>query len=194
MKNFIEIACRVKNQELQKDLKSINTDIDLIYEAYDLSSEVQIVIDQLREIFEHPVEFENIYGSFIAPHIIEKLHLVGDFKFDLSKIIRFCEELNSSFNAGNFLASALLLRALIKYVPPIFGHDAFKQVVSQVSKSRRDLFKPLDEVARGGADLHTHGLIRHKEVLPTRNQLEPFKVNLEFLLQEILIEVEKNDA
>jgi hypothetical protein len=67
-------------------------------------------------------------------------------------------------------------------------------VVSQVSKSRRELFKPLDDVARDVADLHTHDLIRHKEVLPTKNQLEPFKANLEFLLQEVLVEVQKNSA
>ena len=45
-------------------------------------------------------------------------------------------------------------------------------------------------MARGVADLHTHDLIRRKEVLPTKNQLEPFKANLEVLLQEILVEIQ----
>lgn len=67
----------------------------------------------------------------------------------------------------------------------------FQQVVSQVSKSRRELFKPLDEVARDVADIHTHELIRHKEILPTRNQLECFKPNIEFILAEIIVELEK---
>lgn len=192
VKKFIGTARNVKNQEFQEDLKLIDTNIDLIYEVYDLRADVQIIIDHLREIAEHPVEFQNTSGSFIEPQIIEQLRLVEGCKFDLSKIVRFCEELNSSFNAGNYLASALLLRALINHVPPIFGQTTFQQVVSQVSKSRRELFKPLDEVARDVADLHTHDSIRHKEVLPTKNQLEPFKANLEFLLQEVLVEVKKS--
>ncbi len=129
--------------------------------------------------------------KFVDPEIIEQLRLEKNSKFDLSKVICFCEELNSSFSAGNYLASALLLRALINHIPPIFGHTTFHQVVSQVSKTRRELFKPLDEVARDVADLHTHDLIRHKEISPTRNQLEPFKPSLEFLLQEILVELHK---
>lgn len=194
VKSFIGIAHRVKNQEFQEDLKLINTNIDSIFEVYDLNADLQIIIDRLREVAEHPIEFQNISSSFIDLKIIEELRLVKGFKFDLSKIVRFCEELNSSFNAGHYLSSALLLRALINHVPPIFGHTTFQQVVSQVSKSRRELFKPLDEVARDVADLHTHDLIRSKEILPTRNQIEPFKANLEFLLQEVLIEVQKSSS
>ena len=193
-KKFIGTARRVKNQEFQEDLQLINANIDSIYEAYDLHSEVQILIDHLREIAEHPVEFQSISGSFINPQIVEQLCLVEGFKFDLSKIIQFCEELNSSFNTGNYLASSLLLRALINHIPPIFGHTTFQQVISQVSKSRRELFKPLDDVARDVADLHTHDVIRHKEILPTKNQIEPFKANLEFLLQEVLVEAQKSDS
>jgi hypothetical protein len=160
--------------------------------VYDLRADVQVLVDHLREIAEHPVEFQITSVSFVDPKILEKLRLVEGFEFDMSKIIRFCEELNSSFNASNYLASTLLLRALINHIPPIFGHKTFLQVVSHASKSRRELFKPLDDTARDVADLHTHDLIRHKEVLPTKNQLEPFRANLEFLLQEVLVEVQKS--
>lgn len=191
VKNFIGTARRIKNQEFQENLQLINTNIDSIYDVYDLNTEVHILIYHLREIAEHSIEFQSISGNFVDPHIIEQLRLVEDFQFDLSKIIRFCEELNSSFNASNYLATALLIRALINHIPPIFGHNTFDQVISQVTKSRRELFKPLNEVARSVADLHTHDVIRHKEVLPTKNQLEPFKANLEFLLQEVLVECKR---
>jgi hypothetical protein len=194
VKKFIGTARRINNQEFQEDLQLINTNIDSIYEVYDLSADVQILIDHLREIAEHPVEFQSTSSSFVDPQIIEQLRLVENSMFDLSKVIRFCEELNSSFNASNYLASTLLLRAIINHIPPIFGHTTFQQVVSQVSKSRRELFKPLDQVARDVADLHTHDLIRHKEVLPSKNQLEPFKVNLEVLLQEVLVELQKDNS
>lgn len=194
VKIFLSAARRVKNQEFQEDIRAINTNIDSIYEVYDLSADVQAVIDQLREIAEYPIEFQNLSAKFVDAKIIEQLRTVENSKFDLSKVICLCEELNSSFNAGNYLASALLLRALINHIPPIFGHTTFQQVVSQVSKSRRELFKPLDEVARDVADLHTHDLIRHKENLPTQNQLEPFKPSLEFLLQELLVELQKSTS
>jgi hypothetical protein len=194
VKNFVGAARRVKNQEFQEDLKALNTNVDSIYEVYDLSADVQVLIDHLREIVEHPIEWQNTSDKFVDLQIIEQLQLVKNSRFDMSKVIRFCEELNSSFNSGNYLASALLLRALINHIPPIFGHTTFQQVVSQVSKSRRELFKPLDEIARDVADLHTHDVIRHKEMLPTKNQLEPFKANLEFLLQEILVETQKSNS
>jgi hypothetical protein len=191
-KIFIANARKIVNQELQESLESISTDIDSIYEVYDLVTEIQIVIDTLRDISKYPVQFQFSSVNFVDPQIIEELRQVEGFKFDLSKVIRFCEELNSSFNANNYLASALLLRSLINHVPPIFGHNSFDQVVAQVSKSRKDLFKHLDEVARKVADLHTHDIIRAKERLPTKNQLVPFQASLEFLLGEILVEAKKS--
>lgn len=192
-KRFIGSARRVRNQELHNALKEIDTNIENIYEAYDLHADIQPLIDQLREIIENPVEWSEVSGEFVDSSIIEQLHQITNSKFDLTKVIRFCEELNSSFNIGNYLAATLLIRALINHIPPIFGHTTFRQVVSQVSKSRKELFSPLEEIARDVADLHTHDLIRHKESLPTKNQLEPFKPCLEVLLQEIIVELQKSN-
>ncbi|KAM3094117.1 DUF2513 domain-containing protein [Phormidesmis sp. 146-35] len=130
--------------------------------------------------------------NYVDPNIIEELRSVESCEFDLSKVVRFCEELNSSFVAENYIATTLLIRALINHIPPIFGQKTFPQVVSQVSKSRRELFSPLENVARDVADLHNHDLVRHKENLPTRNQVEPFKPNLEVLLQELIVEIQKS--
>jgi hypothetical protein len=112
----------------------------------------------------------------------------------LAKVIQFCHEINGTFNSGHFLGTALLIRALINHVPPIFGYERFDQVVSQSTKSRKELFKPLDDIARDVADLHTHDTIRHKENLPTKRQLEPFKPNVEILLQEIITELQKTES
>ncbi len=133
----------------------------------------------------------NLISDFVDHKTLEELRLVVSSSFDLSKVIRFCEEINSCFSSGNYIATTLLMRALINHIPPIFGQKTFQQVISQVSKSRRELFKPLEEISRDIADLHTHDLIRHKENLPTRNQVEPFKPNLEVLLHEILVEMKK---
>jgi len=134
---------------------------------------------------------KNLMGDFVDLKIIEELRSAINSSFDLSKVIRFCEEINSSFSIGNYIATTLLIRALINHIPPVFGQKTFQQVISQVSKSRRELFKSLEEISRDVADLHTHDLIRHNENLPTRNQVEPFKPSLEVLLHEVVVEIQR---
>jgi hypothetical protein len=128
---------------------------------------------------------------FVDPLVIKGLCESKNKKYDLGKVVRFCEELNSSYFSGNYLASTLLIRALLNHIPPVFGHTAFNQVVSQSARSVKELLKPLEETSRDVADLHTHSGIRHKENLPTRNQVEPFKANLEVLLHEIIAKVQE---
>jgi|SRR6266542_343473 len=128
---------------------------------------------------------------FVEPSVIEDLRRSNNKKHDLAKFVRFCEELNNSFSSGNFLASTLLIRALLNHVPPVFGHATFQQVVSQSRKSVKELLKPLEDISRDVADLHTHSLIRHKESLPTKSQVEPFKASFEVLLHEIIAKVQE---
>jgi hypothetical protein len=82
-----------------------------------------------------------------------------------------------------------LIRALLNHVPPVFGETTFLQAVSHSARSVKELLKPLEVTSRDVADMHTHSLIRQKESLPTKNQIEPFKANLEVLLHEIIARV-----
>ena len=141
-------------------------------------------------------EFSEAQGQasgviFVEPSVIENLRQSSNKKYDLKKVVRICEELNSSYSLGNYLASTLLIRALLNHIPPVFGQIAFQQVVSQAGKSVKELLKPLEEISRDVADLHTHSLIRHKESLPTKSQVEPFKANLEVLLHEIIAKLQE---
>jgi hypothetical protein len=126
---------------------------------------------------------------FVAASVIADLRRSTNSKYDLAKVVRFCEELNSAYVAGNYLASILLIRALINHVPPVFGQKSFGQVVSQAGRSRKELLKPLEEIARDVGDLHTHSMIQRRESLPTKHQVQPFKANLEVLLQDIIARV-----
>jgi hypothetical protein len=193
-KRFIGYARKIQNQSIQDSLKALNTDIDDIYGALDLHADLQVIIDDLRELLTHPIEWSAIETEFIDSSIIENLQQAKSKKYDLAKVIEFCQEINGTFNSGYYLATALLIRALTNHIPPIFGQDKFNQVVAQSTKSRQELFRPLDDTARDVADLHTHDTIRHKENLPTKRQLEPFKSNIEFLLQEILTELQKQES
>ncbi len=130
---------------------------------------------------------------FIESTSIEQLKSFQNLKYDLTKVVRFCEEINSSFAAGNYLATIFLIRAFINHIPPIFSKEytRFSQVISQVSKSRGDLFKPLENIPRKLGDLHSHDLIRHKEILLTKEKIEPFRVSFGVLLEEIIVEMER---
>ena len=194
-KRFMGYARKLQNQDLQNSLGQINTDIEnIIYQAYDLHSDLLVIIDDIRDVLSNnPVEWSVLQTEFIDSSVIKNLSQVQSQNYDLTKVIQFCREINGTFNAGYFLSTALLIRALINHIPPIFGHQTFQQVVSQATKTRKELFKPLDEVARDIGDLHTHDTIRHKENLPTMRQLEPFKPSIEVLLQEIITELKRNE-
>ena len=188
-KKFLNRARRIQHNEFQMALQDIDPNIEQIYEAYDLHSDLQIVIEDLREIADDSTKLTRVETEFVDSSVIKELHQIKNPNFDLTKVIRFCDEINGSFNNGYYLSTALLIRALINHIPPVFGYETFKQVVSQSTKSRKELFKPLEETVRDVADLHSHDIIRKKEHLPTKRQLEPFKPNLEILLQEIITEL-----
>ncbi len=193
-KRFVGSAQKIQNQSIQDSIKGLNTDVENIYEVFNLHSNLQIIIDDFRELLSQPIEWSMAETEFIDSSIIESLRQINSKKYDLAKVVEFCREINGTFNSGYYLAAALLIRSLTNHIPPIFGHETFKQVVSQSTRCRQELFKPLDDTARDVADLHTHDTIRHKENLPTKRQLEPFKSNIEFLLHEILAELQKQES
>jgi len=187
-KRFVATARRIKNHAIQDALKNISTNIDDLYGAFDLHSDLHPVIDLFREIAEQPenVVWVSSGETFVHASVIDALRQVKSKQFDLTKVIGFCEELNSAYALANYLSCSLLIRALLNHVPPAFGQANFQQVVSQSGRSLKELFKPLEDIARDVADLHTHSQIGRKESMPTKSQVEPFKPGFEFLLQELI--------
>jgi hypothetical protein len=188
-KLFVSAANTIRNKEFQEALSRIDPGT----RTYDLHADLQCLVDRLREIAERPEgpEWTESTDILVEPSVVDQLRKCASRTFDLTKVVRFCEELNSSYSAGNYMASTLLIRALLNHVPPLFGHATFQQVVSQSPRSVKELLRPLEEVSRDVADLHTHSVIRHKENLPTKGQIEPFKANLEVLLHEIIVKAQE---
>lgn len=126
------------------------------------------------------------FDTFIDESRIDELEAIDSDQFDLSKLIRLCEELNSNYSEQNYYSVALLSRAIIDHVPPIFGLDNFNQVAAQHGgKSIKTLFEKLNKSLRSIADHHIHQVIRKKEVHPNKTQID-FKVELDKLLAEII--------
>lgn len=124
---------------------------------------------------------------FVSHERIAELKEIKSDSFDLTRLIRMCEELNDCDTAGCFLAMAMLTRAIIDHVPPIFGEKSFAAVASSHNggKSFKNLMQQLSASARSIAETHLHQQIRRREVLPTYTQIN-FSQNLDVLLSEVV--------
>jgi hypothetical protein len=123
--------------------------------------------------------------NFVNQNRIKELKTIKNDDFDITKLVRFCEELNSAFSLENFLSTAMLVRAIADHIPPIFGKTSFTEVVNNHgSKSFKESMKNLDNSSRKISDAHLHTQIRKKEVLPNSNQVD-FSNDLDVLLAEI---------
>ena len=116
---------------------------------------------------------------------LDALRQFSDPKYDLRKLIRLCEELNSSFLNGNFFSTGMLVRAILDHVPPIFEFSKFKEVVAHYgNQSFKEAMQNLDFLLRKMADDYLHGTVRRHESLPNATQVY-FAGPLDRLLGEI---------
>ncbi len=127
-------------------------------------------------------------SSFIAESRIDELRTLSSPDFDFQKLIRLCEELNSSYDIGNLYATAMLTRGVLDHVPPVFGHMTFAQVANNYGaggRSFKETMQHLDGAARKISDGHLHMPIRNSESIPTPQQVY-CGPQLDVLLSEIV--------
>jgi len=131
----------------------------------------------------------NIY---VSNNRIEELKEIKHKKYDLTKLIELCNELNHCFSRGDFLAVSMLVRAIIDHVPPIFGKQRFKEVVNNYpwKKSYKKAIENLENSLRNIADIYLHAQIRQRETLPNEIQVN-FSQSLDLLLSEIITILQK---
>lgn len=124
-------------------------------------------------------------GDFVDSARMAELRAISNGQFDLTRLVRMCEELNSAWEAGNTISVAMLARAIVDHIPPIFGQTTFSQVTSQASRSIRGSFEHFQTALRHIADgaLHTH--IRRRETIPTATQVD-FRQSFDVLMGEIV--------
>lgn len=190
-KRFLASLRRIGDPDLSEQIAGLDPSPEFITGAYDLKADLAGIIDYLRDVAANPAYETGLVnnGLFVDSAIISQLGSAR-CEFDLTKLIGFCDELNDSYRRGNYLACALLIRAVMNHVPPIFGVQTFEQVVASSGRSVKALLGRLQDESRPIADLHTHILIRARESLPTKHQIEPYKAMFEILLHEILSKTE----
>lgn len=136
-------------------------------------------------IEEKPISTKNNSKTYVDISRIAELATVKNVNFDLTKLIRLCEEVNIAFSNDALLTTIILIRAIIDHVPPIFGGTAFAHVVANYgARSFKESMNHLEVSSRKIADQYLHGQIRKKEVLPNKTQVD-FSNDVDVLLAEI---------
>jgi hypothetical protein len=123
--------------------------------------------------------------DYVSLERLQALREIDRSQFDLTKLIRLCEELNSNYSAGNYFSVAMLLRAILDHVPPIFSATTFEEVrANHGRRSFKEHMAHLDKSHRKMADDFLHGHVRRREVLPTETSIH-FAPALDALLGEV---------
>ncbi|MEZ0308561.1 MAG: hypothetical protein ACAH21_11585, partial [Ramlibacter sp.] len=130
-------------------------------------------------------------AAFVSITRLGELQAIPNATWDVTRLVRLCEELNLVHEAGCIMATAMLGRAVMDHIPPIFGKGSFAEVANnhtaggQAGKSFKESMENLQKSVRPIADSHLHLHIRHKEVLPSPVQVQ-FGRDLDVLLGEVI--------
>lgn len=126
--------------------------------------------------------------ALISDVRLDELRSLASTQFDFRKLIRLCEEINSSYSSRCYFATAMLTRGLLDHVPPVFSFKTFSEVANNYcggGKSFKDTMQHLENASRKVADAHLHMPIRRSETLPTAQQVNCGQ-QLDVLLSEIV--------
>lgn len=171
-------------------LNAIDVDVNSLYSAYAANAELDSLLPDIEAALERADENALAVAGkewIIDPALIERLSTTQSATLDLEFLVRMCREINSCFAHGNLVATTLLMRAVLNYVPPLFGQETFPQVVAQIGRSLKDSFDHLESGLRKVADFHSHRRIGATELYPSAAQVEPFKPQFELLLQQVVV-------
>ncbi len=154
---------------------------------YEFGTMVRSRMKWLGCLAEKTVKPKKVVNAYVAEIRIEELTQLPKGAFDTTKLVRFCEEINICYTEQCFLSVAMLMRAVLDHVPPVFRQENFRGVANNYNggKSFKEQMQRLNEEMRKIADGHLHSQIRSSETLPSVMQVE-FRSMLDALLSEIV--------
>ena len=125
-------------------------------------------------------------SDYVNIQRINELRCFSSTSYDLSKLVRMCEELNICYSSDAYFATLMLVRSILDHIPPIFGYRAFSEIANNHSggKSFKEVMQRLENTSRKIADSYLHLHIRNSESLPNSTQVK-FDNELDVLLGEI---------
>ena len=126
--------------------------------------------------------------AFVEISRLDELRALKNSTFDCTRLIAMCEELNDCAEHGNAHAVAMLTRAIVDHVPPLFGFSSFEQVAANYGGTKEKSFKKamerLDKHTKKVADRLLHGQITKSEVAPTMAEVS-YSGEVNHLLSEV---------
>lgn len=163
----------------------------LVYKLIPKLNFLKVLIQNIDDYEEVGLETKNSNRDMsifiINPNRIKELKEVKNNKFDLKRLIKLCEEMNIAVFNDSTLSIAMLTRAILDHVPPIFNCKNFSEVANNYNggKSFKELMERLENSSRKIGDRHLHNKIGKSEVLPNITQVNSDK-ELDVLLSEII--------
>lgn len=124
---------------------------------------------------------------YVDPSRLAALRGIPARTYDPARLAQLCGELNVANENDCFMSIAMLVRAIVDHVPPIFGCSTFSEVANNYggATSFKKSVKNLNDSLRNIADAHLHVQIRNRETLPTAVQVN-FSADLDVLLGETI--------
>ena len=124
--------------EMDKELKIWQKAIERVSFVADESS-LPVQMSSLRTIIlgmQKKLDNSNdkdvviIAEPFIANERVSELSKIISQNYDLSKLVELCKELNYAYAGGCYLSVAMLIRAILDHVPPIFEKRSFSEIAN----------------------------------------------------------------
>lgn len=130
--------------------------------------------------------------NYIHSDRIQELQALNNPSFDLTKLKRLCDEINNAHKSDSLYSVGILTRAIIDYIPPLFGQENFAGVISQTGgRSFKEAMERLDKSSRKIADELLHQQAQRKDRTINTNSVD-FSVELDRLLAEVVAELTKS--
>lgn len=173
-------------------LNALKIDVHDIYTVYEARAEVDALLPHIEAALDAVHDGALLVGTsawMIERGLLDQLGAAKPTKFDTRFLVRICQEINSCWAHGNVVGTVLLMRTVLNYIPPVFGHQTFPQVVANSSRTLKDSLTHLEDGLRKIADFHTHRRMGPADHYPSSAQVEPFKPQFELLLREVVTRV-----
>ena len=162
---------------------------DVLFRPFyrDLARVLQAGTESVTTTTNYRASASTALSTFINQSRLNDLRTLQVTGYDLTRLVRLCEELNECWQVGAYHAVIMLTRTILDHVPPLFGFTNFAEVANNYkgTKSFKRSMKHLESAARNIADEHLHVQVRTVESLPNATQVD-FSQSLDVLLAEIV--------
>ena len=130
---------------------------------------------------------------FVTKSYILALENITHQNFDVTRLVKYCNEINDNYRLKNYSSVIFLCRAVLDHCPPVFGFPTLESLSEQLPtrNSLKKISSRLNTSPKKIADHHIHKRIGVKEVLPVLEEID-FKNDMNFLIGRIVEELSIN--